>query len=82
MSVFIYKLGQRIKTKIGGIEGIITGCCLRMYQSYEISYFVNGSHNQIWLYDFEFDPVTEKKAAGFKNYQQDTNFKLIEDVEV
>jgi len=70
MSRYVYKLGQRVRTRIGGIEALITGVCMRSDSSYELSYFVGGQHHNIWLYDFEFEAISEKQKAGFKHYDE------------
>lgn len=64
--VKIVSMGQRVKTKIGGIEAIITGASIRGYQMYEISYFASGEHKSTWIYDFEFEICPDKQPAGFK----------------
>jgi len=67
----ILKESTRIVTKIGKIEGLITGICIRNQQSYyEMSYFVNGAHCSCWIYRYEFDVMPEPKAAGF-NYSKE-----------
>ncbi len=78
MSRFVYKMGQRIKTKIGSIEGFVTGVCMRSDVMYEISYFVSAEHKQIWLYEFEFEPTSNKKQAGFNRQQEDEPLMLDE----
>lgn len=52
----IYKIGQRVKTLIGNIDGVITACCIRgeSYALYELSYITEGEHKTTWMTSFEF----------------------------
>ncbi len=79
----VYKSGQRVKTVIGGIEGIVVGVCIRGNNlEYHIHYFSQGEHKSVWMFDCEIEPVViTKQKAGFKNYDSETefnDFKLIE----
>lgn len=63
----VYKGGTKVKFKSGGIEGYITGVCIRTNNiSYAISYFSNGGASETWHFEFEFEVVREKQKAGFK----------------
>ncbi len=62
----IIKEGTIIKTVIGDVQGIISGICIRNEQPYyQISYFVNGIHQDCWLYPYELYLAPEKRSAGF-----------------
>lgn len=61
----VYKRGTKVRFKTGGLEGYITGVCMRDGVTYAVSYFSNGGHNETWHYDFEFEIITEKVRAGF-----------------
>lgn len=68
VNINIVSCSTSIITKSGGIKAIITGVCIRDKNiTYEISHFINGSHQSDWLYRFEFeiDDVVKQKA-GFE----------------
>ncbi len=64
----ILSSGTIVKTKMGNIEGIITGATIRFNNvSYEISYFMDGEYKEAWLNEVEFtiDNI-ERQKIGFK----------------
>lgn len=71
----IFKIGTPVITVSGSVRGIITAVSIRgdggQYQSHEVSYFQNGEYKCVWLMSFEFNPdVSNKKKAGFKDYEK------------
>jgi len=75
--VKINPCGTRIKTLIGGLEGFVTGISIRQSnQLYEMSYFANGEHREIWLYPFEFEIVSKKAPVGFIKPEKYKNIQL------
>lgn len=64
----VIKYGAKVKTVIGNIKALVTGCCIRNENiSYEISYFQNGIS--------EVDNV-ESKPAGLVNYEPNNNLLI------
>ena len=62
----VFKAGTRIKTKVGDIDGFVTGVLIRESSvEYNISHFVNGQHHQIWLFDYEIEINRPKTGPGF-----------------
>lgn len=52
----IIKPGTSIKTKMGNIDCLVTGVCIRMdSMMYEIAYFVGGKRESIWVYPYEIE---------------------------
>lgn len=66
-NINIIKYGTPVITKSGKINAFITGVCIRgENMTYELSYFDGGTHNEVWLYRFEFDVnESQPKKAGF-----------------
>ena len=67
----VYKRGTKIRFKSGGLEGYITGVCMRTGVTYAVSYFSNGGHAETWHYEFEFEVITERTKAGFNKTVDD-----------
>lgn len=68
----IVPVKTKVKTVIGGIEGLITGVCIRdNYLSYEMSYFLNGKAESCWMQRYEFTTeVDPKNRPGLVNYDK------------
>lgn len=67
--------GSVVITKIGKIEAIVCGICVRGVDNssveYNISYFANGEHKSKWIYSFEIDlKIDNSKKAGFCSNQK------------
>jgi hypothetical protein len=64
----ILKYGTEVKTAIGKIDAIITAANIRGDSvSYEISYFNNGEHKDVWVKECEIIPKTKEKVIiGYK----------------
>lgn len=63
----IYEIGTEVI--FSDMMGKITCSTIRQNSVvYEVSYFVSGKHELIWLYDFEFTTVDnhKKTKVGFK----------------
>jgi len=75
----VIKYGTKVKTVIGGIKALVTGCCIRNENiSYEISYFHNGTNLTVWVQAIEIEIDTvESKPAGLVNYENNTNINLL-----
>lgn len=76
----ILPIGSLVTTKIGKIEGIVIGVCIRGLNNtsieYHVSYFLNGENKTPWLNSYEIDlKVDNSKKAGFTSYK---NQKLID----
>jgi len=57
--------GTKIKTKVGGVEGMVTGVSIRGSSVYyDVTYFAGGLHKNTWMYGFEIEPLVDK-PAGF-----------------
>lgn len=67
----VYKMGTKVRSKMGEIEAYVTGVCMRSCIEYEISYFVGGERKSTWLYDFEIELAPKRKKAGMVNYEQE-----------
>lgn len=67
----VIPIGTKIKTVVGGIDGIITGISIRgqSYVSYAISYFHNGEYSEIWVMPFEFT-INTSTTVGFLKEEQ------------
>lgn len=47
--------GTMVKTRVGGITGMITGVCIRFDDvQYEISYFAGEEEKSIWMRQQQF----------------------------
>lgn len=67
MVIKIIPCGTLIKTVYGNIEGMITCCDIRFNKiQYEISYFLNGEEQTIWMHEEQFETNKEKIKIGFK----------------
>ena len=68
-NIEVYECGSNCTTKIGKIEGIITGVNIRFERViYEFSYFNNGEHKSVWLEECELDcSECSTNKIGFKN---------------
>ena len=63
--------GSRIVTKIGSIEAIVLGVCVRGLSNqsieYHIGFYTNGKYNTEWLHSFEIGvKIDNSKPAGFQ----------------
>lgn len=67
MQVKIYPCGIKVKTKLSGIEAIITGITIRFAAvAYELSYFKEAEYQQIWVNETEFTAIDGSKIKiGF-----------------
>ncbi len=66
----VYECGSDVKTRIGHIEGKITGVTIRFEAvAYEISYFDGDmNYKSVWLNEIEFEIINgSKRLIGFKN---------------
>ena len=74
----VIKYGTKVKTVIGSIKALVTGCCIRNENiSYEISYFHNGTNLTVWVQGIEIEVDTvESKPAGLVNYETNTNLLI------
>lgn len=74
----VIKYGTKVKTVIGGVKAIVTGCCIRAENiSYEISYFNNGSNMTVWVQAIEIEiDIVESKPAGLVNYENNNNLLI------
>lgn len=66
--------GTKVITKIGGLECLIIGICVRgknnEHIQYQVSRFANGEYRAEWLEDFEIILADEnQKKSGFVDYQ-------------
>ena len=63
-----YPCGTMVKTKLGGITGMITAYTIRFEKvQYEISYFYDGKEEAVWMHEAQFIvEKTEKQSIGFK----------------
>ena len=60
--------GTIVKPKSSNIEMTITQISIRFdYTNYELSYFLNGKEEQVWMQEQLFDVIspTEKIKVGF-----------------
>lgn len=66
--ISIYRCGETVKTKNGGVEGMITCSSIRFDRvQYEISYFLLGDQKTIWMHEEEFTIASKKTVSiGFK----------------
>jgi len=67
--------GSKITTKIGNIDAIVIGICVRgennEHIEYQISRFANGDYKSEWVQSFEIDlKIDTSKPAGFRNNNQ------------
>jgi len=69
----IIKSGEVITIKMGGIKAYVIGVCIRGEAvEYNVSYFNNKEHINIWLHSFEVELwVDNSKPAGFGNFKVD-----------
>ena len=50
----VLQCGTEVQTKIDKLNAIITGVCIRHDSiDYNVSYFHNGEHKDVWLYEDE-----------------------------
>ncbi|MDB0600714.1 hypothetical protein PL373_06055 [Tenacibaculum maritimum] len=66
----VLPVGSRIETKIGNIDAIVIGICIRGLKNesveYQVSYFLNGENKTPWLHSYEIDlKIDNSKQAGF-----------------
>lgn len=75
----VIKYGTKVKTVIGSIKALVTGCCIRNENiSYEISYFHNGVSVTTWVQAIEIEVDTvESKPAGLVNYDNEIQTNLL-----
>lgn len=67
MVIEIIPCGTLVKTIYGNIEGMII-CCNIGFDSikYEISYFLNGKEESVWMNEEQFETDIKKIKIGFK----------------
>lgn len=62
----IYQCGTKVKALQSNIEGVITGINIRFENiQYELSYWKDGTHNAVWVYEIEITSEKEKQKIGF-----------------
>jgi len=65
-TLLILPCGSIVKTKIGGIEGMITCQSIRFDKiQYEITYFTNNEQKCIWMNENEFETNVNRQIIGF-----------------
>ena len=62
--------GSKINTKIGHIEALVIGVCVRGVNNdsieYHIAYFLNGDYKTCWVHSFEIAiKIDNSKPMGF-----------------
>ncbi len=58
--------GAIVKTKLGGLEGMITSQNIRFDKvEYEVTYFVDGEKKVIWMNENEFVTNVKRESIGF-----------------
>ena len=63
----ILSCGTLVRTKLGLIDGIITGISIRFGAvAYEISYFCDGKGLTLWMNEAEFSTNSKHSTIGFK----------------
>lgn len=67
--------GSRVKTKIGKVDALVIGVCVRGAQNnqveYHISRYANGEHKSEWVQSFEIEPNEDNsKPPGFNNQKR------------
>jgi len=70
MEMNLIKCGTEAKTKLAGMDAIVTAISIRFNRAtYELSYFYNGEYKTVWLDESEFETSKNKKCKiGFKNH--------------
>ena len=79
----VYKTGTRVKMVIGSIDGMVIGVCIRSASiEYHIRYILNGDIEDIWVNEYEVEPIRSNSTAGFNRsegtIQEPTTTLLIE----
>lgn len=67
--------GSTVTTKIGKIDAMVIGVCVRGERNehieYHISRFANGEYKSEWLQSYEIElKIDNSKPAGFSNNNQ------------
>jgi len=73
----IFKPGAEVRMKIGPVEGMIIGVCIRSGSvEYELRYMNNGSPSEIWLHDYEIESKVSRSAGFAKTPDLNTDNKI------
>jgi hypothetical protein len=60
----LFPCGTNVTMILAKIPGIITAQCIRFgYIEYEVSYFSDGIHYQVWLHESEFHTLRSKQIG-------------------
>lgn len=66
--ILLIKCGAKAITKVGQIEGMVTGINIRFDRiQYELTYLFNGEIKVTWFHEEEFDlSADDKIKVGFR----------------
>ena len=68
MSLLAYPCGSTITTKLGKLEGMITGVIIRFDKiMYEVTILIGGEPKTFTYYEAEFDTEFKKQSIGYKS---------------
>ena len=68
--ISLFPCGIKVRMILSGIEGMITCSSIRFDKvQYEVSYFIEGKHETVWMNENEFETNNQKVKIGFKSLE-------------
>ena len=65
--MLIYSCGTSVIVERAGIQGDVTAIEIRFtLVRYEITYYIEGVQQRIWVHESELNHATRKNKVGFK----------------